>query len=212
MRDHAAETGIFLSATRARKEEFFHKIGNLYEKPDKGKIKEGHMKKKIPLFVLLICMAAASALAADAVEPPKPLASGMADRVAGVLVVFFVLSVVFEVATSAIFNWRVFMVYLEGKGWKTPVTIALALVVFRSYDLDIVRDLLVALGYNAPFSLGGQVLTSLLIAGGSDGVFRIFTKLGIRNPAEREKKIAQIKAASPPSRPAPPKPAVPAVK
>jgi hypothetical protein len=27
-----------------------------------------------------------------------------------------------------------------------------------------------------------------VIAGGSDGVFRIFTKLGIRNPAERLKK------------------------
>ncbi len=171
------------------------------------------MKKKILLFVLLICIVAASALAADAAEPPKPAASGMADRVAGVLVVFFVLSVVFEVATSAIFNWRLFIIYLDGKGWKTPVTILLALAVFKSYDLDIVRDLLVALGYNAPFSLGGQLLTSLLIAGGSDGVFRIFTKLGIRNPVERDKKVAQIKAASLPPKPAQPKPAiVPAVK
>jgi len=166
------------------------------------------MKKKILLFVLLLCIVAASALAADAVEPPKPAATGMTDRVAGVLVVFFVLSVVFEVATSAIFNWRLFIVYLEGKGWKTPVTILLAFTMFKSYDLDIVRDLLVALGYAAPFSLGGQVMTSLLIAGGSDGVFQIFTKLGIRNPAERDKKVAQIKAAAQAMKPAPPKPAV----
>ena len=164
--------------------------------------------KKILVFALLFCLAAAYALAADAVEPPKLASPGMTERVAGVLAVFFVLSVVFEVATSAIFNWRLFIVYFEGKGWKTPITLLLAFAMFKSYDLDIVRDLLVALGYAAPFSLGGQIMTSLLIAGGSDGVFQIFTKLGIRNPAERDKKVAQIKAASQTVKPVLPKPAV----
>jgi opacity protein-like surface antigen len=171
------------------------------------------MNKKILLLVLLLFIVAVSALAADVVEPEKPAATAMTDRVAGVLGVFFVLSVIFEIATSAIFNWRPFIVYLDGKGWKTPITVLLALVVFKGYHLDIVRDLLVALGYDAPFSIGGQLLTSLLIAGGSDGVFQIFTKLGIRNPAERDKKVAQIKAATQPAKPAPLKPAViPALK
>lgn len=31
----------------------------------------------------------------------------------------------------------------------------------------------------------------LLIAGGSDGVFRIFSKLGIRNPVERKEKAEE---------------------
>ena len=164
--------------------------------------------KKIMLFALLLCLSAAYAFAADVAEPPKPAAAGMTEKVAGVLAVFFVLSVVFEVATSAIFNWRLFIVYFEGKGWKTPITLLLAFAMFKSYDLDVVRDLLVALGYAAPFSLGGQIMTSLLIAGGSDGVFQIFTKLGIRNPVERDKKVAQIKAASQVVKPVPPKPAV----
>jgi hypothetical protein len=60
---------------------------------------------------------------------------------------------------------------------------------FWGYRLDIIRDVLVALNYTDPgITFWGQVITAMLIAGGSDGVFRIFTKLGIRNPAEAEAK------------------------
>ncbi len=112
-----------------------------------------------------------------------------------VLIVILVLSVVFEVAMTPIFNWRVFLKYGEGKGWKTPIVIGSALTVFWSYDLDIIKDLLIALGQkDAALSFGGQFLTALLIAGGSDGVFRIFTKLNIRNPEERKEKAEQERA------------------
>ena len=36
-------------------------------------------------------------------------------------------------------------------------------------------------------------MTALLIAGGSDGVFRLFTKLGLRNPIERKQKALKRK-------------------
>jgi len=116
------------------------------------------------------------------------------EKVGEVLLVFLVLSVVFEVALTPIFNWRVFLKHLEGKGWKTPITVALAFIVFWSYDLDVVKDLLVALGYSASQTTGGQVLTALLIAGGSDGVLRIFTKLGIRDPAERKRRADEARS------------------
>ncbi len=105
-----------------------------------------------------------------------------------VIVKFLVLSVVFEVAMTPIFNWRFFLKHFEGKGVKTPLTVGLAFLVFWSYDLDIIRDLLKIWDESIQISLGGQFITALLIAGGSDGVFRIFTKLGIRNPAERTEK------------------------
>ena len=106
-----------------------------------------------------------------------------------VLVVFLVLSVVFEAALTPLFNWRVFMAHFDGRGFKTPITVVLAFVVFWGYGLDIIKDLLVALGKTAEVSVGGQVLTALLIAGGSSGVFQIFTKLHIRmEPEERKKK------------------------
>ena len=111
------------------------------------------------------------------------------EDVGKVLFVFLVLSVVFEVALTPIFNWRFFMAHLEGKGYKTPITVALAFIVFWGYGLDIIRDLLVALKRPAEVSIGGQILTALLIAGGSSGVFQIFTRLKIRMaPEERQAK------------------------
>jgi len=111
----------------------------------------------------------------------------MLGKVGEVLLVFLVLSVVFESALSPLFNWRVFREKFNGKGVKTPIVVILAFVVFWSYDLDIINDILVAVNYIAEtdprgYSLGGQALTALLIAGGSSGILNIYTKLGIRTP------------------------------
>jgi len=116
----------------------------------------------------------------------------MMEDVGVVLVKFLVLSVVFEAAMTPIFNWRFFLKHFEGKGVKTPLVVGLAFLIFWSYDLDIIRDLLKIWDESIKISLGGQFITALLIAGGSDGVFRIFTKLGIRNPAERAEKAAAM--------------------
>lgn len=126
-------------------------------------------------------------------SPSSSVPTSKTEKAGEVLFVFLVLSVVFEVALTPIFNWRVFLKHFEGKGVKTPVTVALAFIVFWGYGLDVVKDLLVALGYSANKTLGGQFLTALLIAGGSDGVLRIFTKLGIRNPAERKQKAEEAR-------------------
>lgn len=117
------------------------------------------------------------------------------EAVGGVLVVFLTLSLVFESAMSVIFNWRWFLARFEGKGIKTPLIIGTAFVVFWGYGLDVVHDLLTALGYQVESNLGGQILTALLIAGGSDGIFRIFARLGIRSPAERARKAREARAA-----------------
>lgn len=133
---------------------------------------------------------------AEAVESP----GSKLDAVGEVLLVFLVLSVAFEVALTPVFNSRLYLARFEGKGVKVPLTIVLALIVFWGYELDIIQELLNALGHTTtdgqPISLsfGGQLLTAFLIAGGSDGTFRIFSKLGIRNPKERKEKAALEKA------------------
>jgi hypothetical protein len=117
-----------------------------------------------------------------------------------ILVMFLVLSVVFETALTPIFNWTVFCKNFEGKGVKTPITVIAALVIFWGYDLDILNDILWAFGRSesqTATSFSGEFISALLIAGGSDGIFRIFTRLGIRNPMEREKKAEAARAASP---------------
>jgi hypothetical protein len=160
-------------------------------------------------FIMIICIVAVLSLtlAANPQTSTDPAnkagenvigskANSSMDSVGRVLLVFLVLSVVFEVALTPLFNWRIFMVHFEGKGYKTPITVVLAFIVFWSYGLDIIRDLLVALGQPANKSLGGQILTALLIAGGSSGVFQIFTKLKIRmDPDERQTKTEEARKA-----------------
>jgi hypothetical protein len=147
--------------------------------------------RAIAATILVVATSFAAAQETAALNSPE---GNLTGRVGEVLLVFLVLSIAFEVALTPIFNWRIFLAHFEGRGFKTPITVILAFFVFWSYQLDIVRDLLVALGYQARLSLGGQFLTALLIAGGSDGVFRIFTKLGIRNPQERKEKADAARA------------------
>ena len=127
-----------------------------------------------------------------------PETSTTTDALGEVLVAFLVLSLIFESALTPIFNWRVFAARFEGQGVKTPLTVILALLVFWGYKLDILRDVLVALRRPPEppeITFWGQVITAFLIAGGSDGVFRIFTKLKIRDPAARKAKAEQARAA-----------------
>jgi hypothetical protein len=110
------------------------------------------------------------------------------DAVGNVLFVFLVLSVVFEASFTPIFNSTLFS-DLHGKGVKIPLMIILSLLVFWKFDLDIISDLLVAMGKKDPAAgphFMGQVMTAFLIAGGNDGIYRIYSKLGIRVPRQEQ--------------------------
>lgn len=129
--------------------------------------------------------------AGTASSSPRPQA------VFNVLFVFLALSLVFESAMSVLFDWRLFIRHFEGRGVKTPIIVGTAFLVFWSYDLDIIHDLLTALNQGRPEkSVMGQFLTALLIAGGSGGLFRIFARLGIRSPEERRRKAREERSAS----------------
>jgi hypothetical protein len=111
------------------------------------------------------------------------------NKVGEILIKFLVLSVIFEVALTPIFNWRIFIIRFDKKGYKTPITIMLALLTFWIYDLDIFAEILAFFGLPGEKGIMGKVITALLIAGGSSGVLTIFTKLGIRNPEERQRTV-----------------------
>lgn len=166
-------------------------IGELNITKDKRKERRTKMKRLTKIMVIVVCIGVmfliAGVVFAQEGTGGSPTATGMdMNEVGNVLIVFLVLAVVFEVALTPIFNWSVFLAHFEGKGYKTPITVILAFVVFWGYGLDIISDLLQALGRNADITLGGQVITAFLIAGGSAGVFEIFTKLKINmDPEER---------------------------
>ncbi len=99
-----------------------------------------------------------------------------------------VLAVVFEMALTPIFGWRLFRRNLNHKGFKVPITVVIAFLVFLNFKLDIFQELINALYYGGEEKFSptfwGQVITAFLIAGGNDAVWRIFVKLGIRKPPE----------------------------
>jgi len=129
------------------------------------------------------------------------------DKLYDVLFPYFVLAVVFEVALAPLFNWRIFLLHFEGKGYKTPITIALAYVTFSAANLDIFGELLTALGHGyepvvvdkiskpVTSTWWGQFLTAFLIAGGSSGINQIFSKLGIRTPKLNKQKAQESRIA-----------------
>ena len=134
------------------------------------------------------------------------------EQIGNILVLLFVISLVFETALTPIFNWRFFAKYCEGKGVKTPITIAAAVALLWGYDIDIFKHVIDAFaGTGATESSSnfiGRVMTGLLVAGGSGAIFNIFTKLGLRSPDKLAAKAAQARrqlapAAQAPARPEP---------
>lgn len=113
---------------------------------------------------------------------------------ANILFVFLAVAVIFEAAMSALFDWRIYIRYLQGRGFKTPILVGVALLVCFNYDLDILSRVLGALDQSAPAQGIGKLVTAFLISGGSSAVFRIYSNLGIRNPAERERKAKEERA------------------
>ncbi len=153
------------------------------------------MKTCLIVCILLCCLFASPGLAQAGTEDGEINMTKLAKT----LGVFFVLSVIFEIALTPIFDWTVFLLYCEGKGCKTPIKVALALLVSMTYPLNILTEILEALGKGTPSersaAIAGQILTALLIAGGSDGIYKIFTRLGLRNPLEREQKAKEFRQA-----------------
>ncbi|SHJ95606.1 hypothetical protein SAMN02745216_02600 [Desulfatibacillum alkenivorans DSM 16219] len=115
------------------------------------------------------------------------------EQMGNVLALFLVLSLIFETAMTPIFNWTYFARFCEGKGVKTPLVIILAYAIFSKYNLDIIANSVQAFTTYEGTFWGGKILSAMLIAGGSDGIFRIFTKLGIRNPQERKDKSESVR-------------------
>lgn len=94
----------------------------------------------------------------------------------------FVLAVLLESALALIFNWRVFLEFFNKRAIKTVVMFAVALTLVRTFDIDIVADLMKA--YDPASNPGAYMsvfLTALILAGGSSGVNNLFIALGFRS-------------------------------
>jgi hypothetical protein len=98
------------------------------------------------------------------------------------LVQLFVLAVLLESALALLFNWRPFVVYLDGRAVKPLVSFIAALVVVWTFRTDIFAELLKA--YGGDLSGSGltvsRILEAMVLAGGSSGVNTMLRGLGFR--------------------------------
>ncbi|MCU7849371.1 MAG: hypothetical protein KZQ89_15560 [Candidatus Thiodiazotropha sp. (ex Lucinoma kastoroae)] len=94
----------------------------------------------------------------------------------------FVLAVLVESALSLIFNWRIFLEFFNKRAIKTVVMFVVSLTVVRTFDIDIVAELMKVYdpGSN-PGDVMSTTLTALIVAGGSSGVNNLFIALGFRS-------------------------------
>ena len=118
---------------------------------------------------------------------------------ASALVVLLVLALLIESALSVIFNWRVFLEVFNGRGMKTLVMIAVSALTVKAFGISTVATLLQQYKITGSENMP-QVsfwLTSLILAGGSSGVFQVLRKLGYRGdpvPADEVQKPVTGKA------------------
>lgn len=100
---------------------------------------------------------------------------------------FLIIAIFFETALSIIFNWRLFILHCDSKGWKTPINIGLALVFSFAFGLDIFSKVIEIMGQGSPSPILGKIFTALLLAGGSASIHELLRKIGARGKIDPKK-------------------------
>ena len=98
------------------------------------------------------------------------------------ITILLVVAVLLESALAVIFNWRVFRAYFSVAGLKTLISFVVSLFIVQGFGLDIMSRLL-SVYEQGDFqsNLGTQILTALIIAGGSSGVNKLLVAFGYRD-------------------------------
>lgn len=142
------------------------------------------------LVALIIPLGAAAQEAADAANdlPAAALDNQVIyEKSLRALTILFVTAVLIENALAVLFNWRVFLTYFSLRGVKTIVSVLVSLVVVLTFKIDVIAALLDAYSSSkVNSSLPSQVLTALILAGGSSGVNSLMSSLGYRNSSREE--------------------------
>jgi hypothetical protein len=143
-------------------------------------------------FILLL---AGSPAFAD--TPPADPNSGVYTATIATLVKLFAVAILIESALAVIFNWRVFLTLFDGRGWKTVIMIVVSWLVVREFKIDWLSQLMTTYGAIKPVDdTIATILTSLVLAGGSSGIYNVLVKLGYRAPVAADR----VEAKPPPEK------------
>ncbi|PDS77905.1 hypothetical protein [Rhizobium sp. L43] len=101
-----------------------------------------------------------------------------------ILLGLFAVAVVMEQAMTALFQWRVYRRYFDTQALKTPLMFLVGLGVVLSFKYDVFKDVLTLVSpeQGAPNETISRLLSALVLAGGSAGVYNLLVRLGFRSP------------------------------
>ena len=103
-----------------------------------------------------------------------------------VLMATFVLALLMESAFALLFNWRLFQALLIGRAWRTPIMFFASWGVIHVFNLDLMAEVFAAYrGTSVTGSMLTQILTAMIVSGGSVGVNKILIGLGFRSAVTR---------------------------
>jgi hypothetical protein len=164
------------------------------------------LKRLFVTTATAICWLASAAVGLAATTNPNPL--GLSDMVystsLSVLTMLFVVALLLESAFSTIFNWRVFLTYFSTRGVKTIIMIVISFIVVYVFNFDAIASLIAAFKLPEQLPAGmtkdatlaklvaeetgavSKFITSLILAGGSAGIYNLMVALGFRSPREAE--------------------------
>ena len=121
--------------------------------------------------------------AADGEEGGAALTGQVYEASLQAITILLVIAVLVESALEVLFNWRVFRAYFSISGVKTLINFGVSLLIVIGFGIDVMSTLLNV--YTPPPdyapNIGTQVLTALIIAGGSSGVNNLLAAFGYRN-------------------------------
>ncbi len=105
------------------------------------------------------------------------------------LTVLFVVAILIENALALVFNWKVYRAFFSERGLKPIASFVVSLIVVQQFGLDIVASLLDAYGEASSATssnLATEILTAMIVAGGSSGVNTVMRSLGYRSNQSAE--------------------------
>ena len=90
------------------------------------------------------------------------------EAILGSLVLLVVMALFAERALAVLFEWRAWAAKLDGRGLKTPVTVAFSYLMCHVAAFDALT-----MAFGAPVSVPGTFLTALIVAGGAKKVIEL---------------------------------------
>lgn len=103
------------------------------------------------------------------------------DQSLKAIFVLFALAVVLESSLAVLFNWRPFVETFNSRAVRPVISFLVAYVFVLLFELDLMTKLVnVIKPGNYPPNTSGQLLTALMLAGGSAAVNNVLVGLGFR--------------------------------